>query len=899
MNEKITKLLENRGDNYIFPFFWQHGEAEETLRHYMEIIANCNIGAVCVESRPHPDFCGPDWWRDMDIILDEARTRDMKVWILDDSHFPTGYANGALKNAPVSLRRQSVTYQLLNNVGGGEIIQLPQERYITPKPYEKNRLEQFIIKDELETFDDDRFLGLMAVKVGGIGRSDIIRLDEKDSTITWVAPPGNWKLYAIHLTRNRGFHRNYINMMSRESCAKLIEAVYEPHYARYKDDFGKTIAGFFSDEPELGNGHMYEMWKTLAEVDDQPWSDEVELELKSRWGEQWAHFLPLIWDEDFHPKLKAKIRYDYMDTVTRRVEDAFSLQLGDWCRARGVEYIGHLIEDNNQHARTGSSLGHFFRGLAGQDMAGIDNIGEQVLPHCEEIEHTSITGIKRDGVFYHYILGKLASSSAAIEPLKQGRAMCENFGNYGWESGVYMMKYLADHFMVRGVNRYVPHAFTPKAFPDPDCPPHFYAHGHNPQYRHFGSLMQYMNRVCELISDGRHIAPAAILYHGEADWTGGKCMFTQVPAKLLADRQIDYDIIPSDVFAEEKYKTSLGALLKVNTQEYKVLIVPETSFITAQFAKATAELNAKGFPVVFVNSLPTGICNGADTLLEGISNCPIVPLDGLLEWLDAMHVADINIAPSNDRLRYMRYMGESEIYYFFNEGKETYTGLATVPAIGPCYAYNAWDNSLETIKSEEMDGVTKLAISIEPRKSLIVLFDTPTVALNKPIQLKGEAIPLSEGWLRSTCNSKLHPVFSDTKTVSLPDRLEKEQPKFAGFVRYEREVSLDNVDKISGSILLEITDAAEGVEVFVNGVSAGIQIVPSFMYDITGMVRDGDNHIAIEVATTLEREVGRQQFHPLMPVPESTNNCGICGTVNLWLVATQKARCCSPMQPGR
>ena len=35
--------------------------------------------------------------------------------------------------------------------------------------------------------------------------------------------------------------------------------------------------------------------------------------------------------------------------------------------------------------------------------------------------------------------------------------MCEIFGNYGWSEGPRMEKYLADHFMVQGVNRYVPH----------------------------------------------------------------------------------------------------------------------------------------------------------------------------------------------------------------------------------------------------------------------------------------------------------------------------------------------------------------------------------------------------------------------------------------------------------
>ena len=37
----------------------------------------------------------------------------------------------------------------------------------------------------------------------------------------------------------------------------LIEAVYEPHWEHYKDEFGKTIVGFFSDEPSLGNEQLW------------------------------------------------------------------------------------------------------------------------------------------------------------------------------------------------------------------------------------------------------------------------------------------------------------------------------------------------------------------------------------------------------------------------------------------------------------------------------------------------------------------------------------------------------------------------------------------------------------------------------------------------------------------
>ena len=156
-----------------------------------------------------------------------------------------------------------------------------------------------------------------------------------------------------------------------------------------------------------------------------------------------------------------------MDAVTRLVQKNFSEQIGTWCRAHGVQYIGHLIEDNNQHTRTGSSLGHYFRGLSGQDMAGIDDIGGQVLPGGEHNGLCGLMGDSRNGRFYHYVLGRLGASLASIDPTKHGDCLCEFFGNYGWEEGVRLEKYLADHFLVRGVNHFVPHAFSMKEYPDP------------------------------------------------------------------------------------------------------------------------------------------------------------------------------------------------------------------------------------------------------------------------------------------------------------------------------------------------------------------------------------------------------------------------------------------------
>lgn len=862
MREIIKTLLRGESENHVLPFFWQHGEDEATLREYMKAIYEANCGAVCVESRPHPDFCGEKWWQDMDVILDEARKRGMKVWILDDSHFPTGFANGAVKTAPLRLHRQSVCASPVSFDGEEREIELKLENLIPPAWKPMNLLEQYVMPDLVKAaphFEDDAVIALTAVNTE-TGKTARLPLPDDGEPLRWRKPAGDWTLWVLGLSRNCGPHREYINMLDPESVRLLIDAVYEPHWQHYAADFGKTIAGFFSDEPELGNGHLYFFDNLLGTEQDLPFASTMPAELEKRLGSDWANRLFLLWENGMDPEETARVRYAYMDAMTGLLRENFSRQLGAWCRSHGVQYIGHMIEDDNAHARTGSSLGHYFRGLDGQDMAGIDDIGGQVLPQGEDEPKVGNLMAKRDGEFYHYFLGNLAASAAAIQPEKRGNAMCEVFGNYGWAEGVRLEKYLADHFLVRGINHFVPHAFSAAPFPDPDCPPHFYAHGHNPQYRHFGRLMAYMNRVATLTSGGHRVAPAAILYHGESEWMG-EAQLSQKPARVLAEAQIEYDTIPADVFAEPaRYRTSLGDTLRVNTQEYAALIVPKAKYVTAETAEA---VNRAVFPVYCIEGRPKGLTGGQ-----------VIGLEELTKKLSP----EARFCPASPYLRAMHYVGKAEFFFFVNEGAAEYEGTVTLDYTGPAYRYDAWENKIYPVELAE----GKLALRLEPLKSFLLMLDEPDVdVLKEPVRCSGETLELKP-WVRRLCKGIDYPAFGEAQDVSLPDHLAEEKPAFSGYARYESAFTLD----APGTVTLELTDAYEGVEAFVNGESAGIQIAPPFRYDLTALVKTGENSLAIEVATTLDRqcyERNRDDVHFMMRgLVQPSDPTGISGMVTVY-----------------
>lgn len=215
LKERMNQLLKGEGENYIFPFFWQHGEEESVLREYMQKIQEANIGAVCVESRPHPEFAQEGWWNDMDVILDEAGKRKMKVWILDDKHFPTGYAVGAMEKADKELCHQYLDYNELETWGPRPQMEIRPEEYAKPQP--QPPWLPPMPGEPKRKHGDDRLLRVLACPVGEKGRIgeplDLTELVREDGRLFWDVPSGFWKIYVIYLTYDARGRNDYINFL--------------------------------------------------------------------------------------------------------------------------------------------------------------------------------------------------------------------------------------------------------------------------------------------------------------------------------------------------------------------------------------------------------------------------------------------------------------------------------------------------------------------------------------------------------------------------------------------------------------------------------------------------------------------------------------------------------------
>ena len=877
--------MERGKENHILPFLWMRGEENALIKEELDKIEECGIREVCLESRPHPDYCGPLWWKNLDFILEEARKRQMRVWVLDDDKFPTGHCNGAFEKRCPELSKIYLAERHMDIIGpcrGNAVL-----------------VENFL-------GEDGKLLGILACPKPdeeslAVEREGILDLTEnyKDGFVFFDLPEGKYRLFILFTTRKGGGRPDYINLIDPDSVHVLIEEVYEKHYERYQEYFGKEFAGFFSDEPELGNVPGYPFDCALGQRDIRlPWSRQLEAALRTQWGEEFLTNLPALWYEAVEGT--EAVRFTYMDEMTKLVSSCFSMQLGNWCREHGVEYIGHILEDANSHTKLGCGTGHYFREMEGQHMAGIDVVHHEIVPGFTGKIHQWIAG-DEDGEFFHFGLAKMGSSAAHIDPEKKNRALCEIFGNYGWAEGIGLMRWLTDHMLVRGINYFTPHAFS-MVYPDRDCPPHFYARGNNPQFACFAGLMKYMERSAGLLSGGIHQAQAAVLYHGKMEWPKGQAGLFQKPVRALMEHQLDCDVVPCDILEDGRARIEDGQLV-IGEETYACLIIPGCHYLTPGTAAFLEKAGREGLKVFVTEEKPELLTDGKPLPGDAAAAQKLVSLEQLADEVEAIKEPYVRVHSHDRGLR---------IYTVIKEGKpvcmlfnENITGCIRTEisfadeSLDAVTFFDTWNDREETYS---LNGKS-LPVVLEAGSSLLfAAFDAGEEKYGRiPVQSKRQ--PLSTGWKVSRQPWGSQEGFEDYTEVGVQsgapgqtksgsqagaagqDGLGNEaksgvqpgapgqdglggsgrlpglngpgyDPGFTGTYRY-RGTFQAKVQEGKRYFLLfpEVSDA---LHLQINGCDAGWQCHFPSRVEVTGLLKNGENEICADITTTLvwERKDG-------------------------------------------
>ena len=859
MEKRLNEVLSDNYGSYILPFLWLHGEPKERLKEEILAVYNSGIREFCAESRPYEKFCDTEWWDDFGFILNTAKELGMRVWLLDDKHYPTGYANGLVRRPEnAHLKKKQIKEKQAEAVGPmknakfqvGGFVDKPGERVISVVAYKHC--------DKGEGLDPSTGVDLTHTLC--------------DGTVSWDVPDGIWRVCVVIETGDNISEiirkHCYIDMLNPESCKLMIEAVYQPHYEHFKEYFGNTFAGFFSDEPGFLNSVGSYKCKTGLIGEVYPWRDDLfELIAESAGMDVSDVKLNVValWEDI--GEASAAIRMHYMEVITKLYRDNFGNMIGNWCREHGVMYIGHVIEDNGAHMRMSFGAGHFFRALEGQDMAGIDVVLMQDIPGLSGHAHRAplSEGGLVSPTFFRYTMPKLAASHSHIQPLKQGRAMCEIFGAFGWAAGLPFMKGLADIMIGSGINHFVPHAFSPKE-EDPDCPPHFYNGGKNVQYPLFKDLMSYMGRCSHILTGSTHRADVAVFYNAEGEWTGGRNQVFHELCETLTRSLTDFDIIPYDLLDGAPVE---NGRLYINGESYGALIISESEVMPFNRLKLFAELSRLGLPIIFTDSLPMRSAEGEDisTLL------PLFETVGTETLADALRSRGLcHVSGEGERLGDVRFYHvtreNDEIYLFSNEDiRHDVKAMLALEQTGEYLIYEPWDNKLYC--GHTVDG--KLKLCIEKGNMLFIIFGekipegTPEFSVEsarRSVDLSYEISVKDEG------DSDFVIVAENSELVDITSL--EGMSRFSGTVRYRTEFEYVG----DGYTVLDLGEVGETAELWLNGEYLGARINAPYKFDLGKGLRLGKNGLEILVRSNLAHR-RRDKFSRFLQIPPT----GIMGDV--------------------
>lgn len=869
---RLKEALEDQVGNFLLPFYWQTGDHYEQIPEQIARIHDTGEQAFCVEARPHPDFAGPLWWRDMDQILEEAEKRGMQVWILDDDHFPTGHANGTVGREHPELLPYCIAETHTDVIGP-----MREATFLLRTLTPEDEILGVYAYQRISGSEEEAICG-SPVDLSGRRRGYWLSFD---------VPAGCWRVFVI--LKTRAGTSDYIDMMRAESVRLLIDETYEKHWQHYSRYFGTTLAGFFSDEPRISCGIVSEqprqtgIYERTVGIPDMgfPYSDDMCMMDALQ---DFTANAPLLW----YPHQNAPaVRLAYMDVVTRKYRDNFVRQIGDWCRTHGVKYIGHIIEDMNCHARLGCSAGHYFRTMDGQDMSGIDIVLHQVMPGCAHFDNNaSIAGGVADSAFFHYVLGQLAASDAHTDPKKQGRAMCEVFGAYGWAEGNTLQKWLIDFLLVRGINHFVPHAFAPR-FPCPDCPPHFGFAAFDPQYEGFCKLMGYTNRMSHLLSgqDVIHHADVAVLYHGEAEWMNnslsmsanrnlGKYMLTQEVAKALLDEHISYDILCADVLTG-RAKIRDG-MLAVGEERYHCLILPYAEQLPEPLCRWIASAVRDGLPVFMA---VRGRIEDMFPVLSAIPEMKTVSLRELPQCLQDEGFISLCVQGDFSLLRHYHVSrGGADFYFFFNENAaETASVLLSLPEFKNS-RYLQIGDMFESVTRGEIHQETNgaLPLTLAPYESVLFVFnvDDDTWNVYPESVAYGTPVTLHPHYRISTADYKNITTFVPYRETDTLFNLNapEEMPEFSGKIRYTFSCNITE----SGSYSIDFGEAGNAVSLAIDGFDKGFRICRPYRFDL-GRLEKGKHTVTATASNTLVGAV-KDHFSTFMPIQPA----GILGPLILY-----------------
>ncbi len=614
-----------------------------------------------------------DGWIDgymngLKLACEQSEKRGTDVWIFDEWGYPTGTAAGKTMAGHPEWRSKKLHCAVDMIVEEGQTVSVSvPKNFLAAAAWHVNR-------------------NIFASPVGGYEVIPVI-----DGKLTYTASHrrcrfvcasweyDNTRTVGVFVHDQEDDTQCTLDLLCREAVEKLLSVMHGEYYRRMPEHFGKSIKGFFYDEPFLSFPLPY-TFDLIDEFIEKKGYDPTEK-------------LPLIVSGG-----GGKARDDWRDVATTRMAEVFFGGMQAWCREHGVELVGHQDLDHDIRSLNSVS-GDFFKNNKYNDAPGVDYIWSQIRP-----DHTA--DFPRFAGSFRRMTGKKHATSESFAAT--GKCLTPDY-----------MRWAMEYQALRGIDRFylmiadpdiegnTSHNYgSPLQFDHPIS--ELYARDVN---RHVNIVNQLLNEAApaaqvavyvprrELASEYPPARPNRVSLHLPWEWVN-----ETVDALLYAPCDFDYiwDDVILDCPAED------GAICVPSGQRIDTVIVPAVS----AFEPAVAEkLLASGVKLVFVGFAA-----------EGFVGHPVcIHPEKIADYIDmpcCFDGARVSLTTRSDK--------EGKLYFFLNESERA----CDVPlGIGEGKALHIFD--FEAAEWYDADEAEAARLSLAPLELKIYRTSDATVGKHR------------------------------------------------------------------------------------------------------------------------------------------------------------------------
>ena len=682
------------------PYYGLNGAVDETvIRRDLDTMKSFGYRAVTVQAGYGMPFAylSPDYFKFFRTFVEEAKRRNMRVWIVDDSGYPSGFAGGKFTELKPEMRMQALVAAQRIPATLGEPVRA------TPGP--------------------------AAVAVTAMNADDgaTVTVPVTGGSIDWSAPPGHWTVVVVEHQFRTSPTRSDTNPKRVKDGTQSLEDYLDPvataqylafTHEEYKkavgDEFGKTIMGFRGDEPDYS-------------ISGLPWTPKFFDRFTQIKGYDVRPYLAAFLQPRDAKLTDAQLRAkaDYYDVFSQMFRDGFFKPQGDWCAANHLEYQVHLNHEEMEMDLTRSE-GEFVRDMQYVQVPGIDSIWHQIWKD-------TISDFPR-----------LAASASHV--YGHPRAFTESFAAYRPEPDVDMARYILNEQFVRGVNlvetMYFPATSTPNAHKSPYMEDSAYP-----------ALLTYVQRVSYLMSMGRPAASVALYLPSSSMWMGDAAADTAFVSteRMLSELQIDFDIVNDDALAKD-LTAERGTFETASGSHYQTVILPNVSLLSQAALNRLHSFASGGGHVLFLGRTPSLISgrtildartptsadfSWASSVSGELPPTPTPPAqppptpptaqavpDAIAQAVRAVVPSpDVVLDKPDNALRVMhRRLKDAHVYLLFNEGAEDSNHMLTLRGDGK--RVEIWDpqtGRISPVNGKPSKGAIDIQIKLKPYETEVLV----------------------------------------------------------------------------------------------------------------------------------------------------------------------------------